>query len=798
MLAIISTYSENIFPNLHFQKYIESNHLNEFSKNEENVASLNATLHGTSHTQYSNTTGSQRDLRDTVSHKSDIQLKISKTNQEHVEIDLTFLSECFFGVVDRYKKSIIDPILNLMYNANSQLKTQDKVTYSILIYLLITRLEELGLKKFRNLAKYAKLTLPRMVEFLQFLIDEEHINEWFVPEWEKSFDHAWVKDKLVLSLNNHRSAIEEWILSMQERIHGHSLTQEDLPQITIPEPFHLTVPTEKIIPQPMVIDTTFKAKDVPNSTYECEDQVIKVIQSYKEGKKEATIPESLRQKHKEEFQKKLKDPLFKRVKEVSEKNSKKNEIKAEKMKKKNEEILEDNKPKITSIDKLRKLLNEPANVRYNAAALLREDALIKQKQVQEANILKKYESELRDSSKFFEWQEEMKKRDDVENKLRIQQRKLEMELVDARAKQAKIEQEEKNKLDAIQLKEDVEKKLEILRQEREKEVIELKDKASKLQEKIKNSVNISKNKNKKEKEEIAESLRRQKHKMELILARQMELERQRKEDIVLQVKAQESVKPIPETKFDPTEAKGDGLLGEMSYLEMRQRLEMQKQQEEELKKQKREQIEKEREKKRQELLEKSEKITERRKLAQDESKKKKIEKLRLEYKNQALIQKDRDEKLMELQQKIQEHKEKRKQEREQQKEEEKQRLMKAKFMGAAKRDQEINKWKQQEEGRNREAFQRAREAKLKFEDQQTLKQKERTITLQNARKVIAQKEKTLQQIDESIREKHQLHLEEQEIQDTMLKQNARIRHGFEVLQRENLKTLRNPLEYGIS
>ncbi len=49
-----------------------------------------------------------------------------------------------------------------------------------------------------------------------------------------------------------------------------------------------------------------------------------------------------------------------------------------------------------------------APVRLTVASVMREDALYKKKQEDEARLIQAYESELRDSSEFIAWQAKMK------------------------------------------------------------------------------------------------------------------------------------------------------------------------------------------------------------------------------------------------------------------------------------------------------------------------------------------------------------------------------------------------------
>ena len=78
-----------------------------------------------------------------------------------------------------------------------------------------------------------------------------------------------------------------------------------------------------------------------------------------------------------------------------------------------------------------------ADVKLTVASVLREDALFRKKQQEEAALIQAYESELRDTTSFNKWKAEMKERDEKARLAAVEALRLEMAAAAKEAKEAR-------------------------------------------------------------------------------------------------------------------------------------------------------------------------------------------------------------------------------------------------------------------------------------------------------------------------------------------------------------------------
>ena len=216
-----------------------------------------------------------------------------------------------------------------------------------------------------------------------------------------------------------------------------------------------------------------------------------------------------------------------------------------------------------------------ADVKYNEAAIIREEYLIDKKNKEEEAALNKILIEKKDSKEFDRWQNEMKIKDDILKMQEIEKRKLELELNREVASTYMQRRIQKNQLKAAEHKK---QELLNLKKKAEEKAEDIKNKKEVIKEIHKGQENVVKQKIQKTKDnqELYKNRKKEFNELNLIAKEEQKIYLDRRDDLIRQIRELEKLPIRRTTGFDPTETPGYGLLEEMSLVELRERLALQK------------------------------------------------------------------------------------------------------------------------------------------------------------------------------------------------------------------------------
>jgi len=192
-------------------------------------------------------------------------------------------------------------------------------------------------------------------------------------------------------------------------------------------------------------------------------------------------------------------------------------------------------------------------------------------------VIKKYETELRDSHEFDKWKEAGRKKDEEDAIKAAEDRLIENIL---RAKEAKELREHHDSQKVQDMKDEAQRIREHLEAERKAEEESNRGRRDTIVE-ARQGVKVAKELLDSAKRTNAAELAKEKATSARRLAEEKALERVRKQNLIMQLKAIEAV-PVSEVhKYDPTTTKGQGLLEEMSLAELKEKMVVVKRRQEE-------------------------------------------------------------------------------------------------------------------------------------------------------------------------------------------------------------------------
>ncbi len=285
-----------------------------------------------------------------------------------------------------------------------------------------------------------------------------------------------------------------------------------------------------------------------------------------------------------DIEKKRKERLEIIKKNVLEKyNVKQFEFASDKRPSNKEKIKEEIEKKIESTLQFNnKYVNPPidyskfnGDVKYNEAGILREEFNINRNKKNEEDELKRKLIEKTDSSEYERFLNENRERDEILNNQKIQRRRIELDLAREAAVNYKIRKTLENQIKVAEHKRQEELNLKYRNEKKKREISKKRELVLEIG---KEHENINKNRLKREMEnkENYQNFRNEFNKLTLIAKEEQKILNERRDDLIRQIRELEKIPVKRVTGYDPSETPGYGLLEEMSIIELKERLEIQK------------------------------------------------------------------------------------------------------------------------------------------------------------------------------------------------------------------------------
>ena len=399
-------------------------------------------------------------------------------------------------------------------------------------------------------------TKKNISDLLTFIYNKATASNLPVDEKEKEKETSLNPPTIAPSTTLKTTKLEE---TKDEKYAKETTKPKTGKKVTIPVPFNLSENKPRLLQEPMAISNQIKIKPLPLANY-----------------KKTSLKE-IEEKRKEQLQI-IKENIIEKNKKV-----KPFDLRTDKRPTNTEKVREEVENKIKAtlqfdnkyMNPIKDFSKCDADVRYNEAAIIREEYLIDKKNKEEEAALNKILVEKKDSKEFERWQSEMKIKDDIIKMQEIEKRKLELELNREVASTYMQRRIQKNQLKAAEHKK---QELINMKKKAEEKAEDIKQKKEVIKEIHKEQENVAKQKaqKKKENQELYKNRKKEYNELNLIDQEEKKILLERRDDLIRQIRELEKLPIRRTTGFDPTETPGYGLLEEMSLVELRERLALQK------------------------------------------------------------------------------------------------------------------------------------------------------------------------------------------------------------------------------
>jgi len=118
--------------------------------------------------------------------------------------EVKFVQQVLYGCA-RYTKLLKIFVHSFLYKNPAIAPWSDQTLYLILGYLLLFRLEELGLDEFRQFVLSGLSTHSALNALLIFCLSEDDLNEWCKEAWCKVYDVSFIEEDIIEKLHSYRT-----------------------------------------------------------------------------------------------------------------------------------------------------------------------------------------------------------------------------------------------------------------------------------------------------------------------------------------------------------------------------------------------------------------------------------------------------------------------------------------------------------------------------------------------------------------------------------------------------------------
>ncbi|XP_075399726.1 cilia- and flagella-associated protein 99 [Tenrec ecaudatus] len=440
--------------------------------------------------------------------------------------------------------------------------------FEVICYLATFQLEELGFQLFCKIIK--SQPLDKMCKFLKFFLNPLYLCTWIKDEWSLIYETTHVQTNWISPLMRWQPEVQELIAELETILANGQPVVKTKAKVTEPKEFKLTVPRPRAIPVPEPVPVVAKPKPIPRSTYQLpkEQELLEMSKRYNRRKAEelllkanveelrCAMPRARGTPPTQSSEKKLHIQVPARIRRT---------------------------PTLT--------FYRPDNipVKLNTAAILREGALYQRQVERELERVDKLVDGAGDFSEFLEWQRKMQMKDQEERRAAEECRRLQGKLSHEEAILARQNLVQENKQKAEQKKEEAEALRQLCEQRRLQEQRSMKQLVTQVAEAQKN-VRVAQMRLAKGRRQIAQEVMEKSRELLQQSAQEVREQQRQRCELISQLRAMETQPPHPGKLVDLTQIPGHRLEGEMSIVELRERLALLREAQQRAQEEKRDQI----------------------------------------------------------------------------------------------------------------------------------------------------------------------------------------------------------------